>query len=163
MQPLHTWGDIGGADISFEKAAAIAAAAVSAASASASEPSSSPASSNVDNVSQYFVQNATLNATLPDPAPIAATSDTIRSANFLLCGDSCDKVGCRTMRYKHNRRLVCTKCMPPESYKTCTQQGCKNVIHADCMHDKEIQTWTCRSCTDMKRTNPAAVTTGSSC
>jgi hypothetical protein len=37
--------------------------------------------------------------------------------------------------------------MPLDSYKTCTAQGCKNVIHADCLEDKDIDTWTCRSCT----------------
>ena len=77
------------------------------------------------------------------------------------CGEFCDKLGCRTMRAKHVRRLVCTDCMPVDTFKTCNGHGCKNVIHTVCLEDQDIKTWTCRSCTAIKTTNPtpAAITT----
>lgn len=77
------------------------------------------------------------------------------------CGEFCDRLGCRTMRAKHVRRLVCTDCMPVDTFKTCNGHGCKNVIHTVCLEDQDIKTWTCRSCTAIKATNPtpAAATT----
>jgi hypothetical protein len=69
------------------------------------------------------------------------------------CGEYCDKLGCRTMRAKHVRRLVCTDCMPVDTFKTCNGHGCKNVIHTVCLEDQDIKTWTCRSCTAIKTTN----------
>ena len=81
------------------------------------------------------------------------------------CGEFCDKLGCRTMRAKHVRRLVCTDCMPVDTFKTCNGHGCKNVIHSVCLEGEDIQNWTCRSCTAIKTTNPtpSAAATGSSC
>ena len=101
---------------------------------------------------------STLNSNV-SALPAAATND----SKFKMCGEYCDKAGCRTMRFKHNKRLVCTKCMPAESYTICSGQGCKNIIHADCMENKWIETWTCRTCTAIKATAPILSATGSSC
>jgi hypothetical protein len=93
----------------------------------------------------------------PDPAsaliftgavPSAATIEATIDSKFKTCGENCDRKGCRRMRFSHNRRLVCTEHMPGESYKKCGgQEGCKNVIHADCLEDNDIETWICHSCT----------------
>jgi hypothetical protein len=158
MQPRHvpqntfqTWGDMGtlgttaaATDITFETAAAIAASAVAAASASESSPEV--------NVSQYLVDGDLLGPKRQEHSDQGASSASQaevepRKSAFKQCGEPCDKVGCRLMRFKHQKRLVCTTCMPATSFKSCSQLLCKNVIHADCLLDDAIPTWTCRSCT----------------
>jgi hypothetical protein len=131
-------------DITFEAAAAIAAAAVSAASSSDSSPDV--------NVSQYLVDGDLLGPKRQEHSDQGASSASQaevepRKSAFKQCGEPCDKVGCRLMRFKHQKRLVCTTCMPATSFKSCSQLLCKNVIHADCLLDDAIPTWTCRSCT----------------
>ena len=104
---------------------------------------------------------AASNAIVKHPPDHDSNKALSQSEALKTCGEFCDKLGCRTMRAKHVRRLVCTDCMPVDTFKTCNGHGCKNVIHTVCLEDQDIKTWTCRSCTAIKTTNPtpAAATT----
>ena len=64
----------------------------------------------------------------PNPPSTVDTSNL--SAALKTCGEYCDTLGCRTMRAKHVRRLVCTTCMPVGTYKTWMQKCHTYRLHA---------------------------------
>ena len=108
VNTFHSWGDIRVHDTEFGIAAAFAASAV----AAASEASSSPGSKERVDVStflnpQVFGQDVPAQGSTEVSVPPSKSKPV-----FKMCGENCDKLGCRLMRLRHNKRLVCTNCMP---------------------------------------------------